>query len=566
MASWKSYRVADIITEIDEEKYVLPVIQRELVWSEDKMELLFDSLLKGNSFGGIIVIEEGKDTKPLFASRPFTKDGNPLLSQNNDKLTQTQYFVIDGQQRLQSFYIGLKGSYNGKTLCFDLFSDFNNDYDFRFANEIGALSHNTKEERPIKDCLWYYVKDLFRELKETGDEDQVSEEIIKKYAVTDSEKKNYIMKNVKAFFKNIFSVEAIGVAKVTVNKTIPEIENRQKIVELFERLNDGGTKLSALDLVASKMKGFDYRLEAFLRKMEDSFKDISLTPENLMKLIFLLQDNYMKEMLSVDAGDADFAVKYQDRIENTLLAVRIFLENAKVYDYYKASAKLRSFIPLFFIAYHIFHKNIADDEIKDFWNNWETGNSDFKPMQIWLFHSLLNGVFKSKGAGWIPYKTGVRKLLITIRNFKGVVFPCDDLLRVYKTHPLVFTEQYTADSLDLLDRDFLFYLMYDCRRMSRLSDVDHIMPRNILENIGYSYSDINSIKNFQLLDFGTNRGEKNGKPFAEWINTPEYVKDKDIYIKTHLIPTDENLWNEKEFRGFSDKRAELIVNKINSYF
>ena len=58
MASWKSYRVTDIITEIDEEKYVLPVIQRELVWSEDKMELLFDSLLKGNSFGGIILKKE----------------------------------------------------------------------------------------------------------------------------------------------------------------------------------------------------------------------------------------------------------------------------------------------------------------------------------------------------------------------------------------------------------------------------------------------------------------------------------------------------------------------------
>ncbi|NLC93319.1 MAG: DUF262 domain-containing protein, partial [Treponema sp.] len=78
MASWKPFRVADVVAEIDEEKYVLPVIQRELVWTEEKMELLFDSLLKGNSFGGIIVIEEDKDSKPLFASRSFTKDGNLL--------------------------------------------------------------------------------------------------------------------------------------------------------------------------------------------------------------------------------------------------------------------------------------------------------------------------------------------------------------------------------------------------------------------------------------------------------------------------------------------------------
>ena len=76
MAIWKTYRVADAIKEIDEEKFVLPVIQRSLVWTEDKMELLFDTLLKGDSFGGIMVIEEEKDTKPLFNYRPFTKDGN----------------------------------------------------------------------------------------------------------------------------------------------------------------------------------------------------------------------------------------------------------------------------------------------------------------------------------------------------------------------------------------------------------------------------------------------------------------------------------------------------------
>jgi len=35
MATWKSYRVADLITEIEEDKYILPVIQRRLVWEED---------------------------------------------------------------------------------------------------------------------------------------------------------------------------------------------------------------------------------------------------------------------------------------------------------------------------------------------------------------------------------------------------------------------------------------------------------------------------------------------------------------------------------------------------
>lgn len=38
MASWESHRVVDIVDEIDEERYVLPVIQRELVWGEENLQ------------------------------------------------------------------------------------------------------------------------------------------------------------------------------------------------------------------------------------------------------------------------------------------------------------------------------------------------------------------------------------------------------------------------------------------------------------------------------------------------------------------------------------------------
>ncbi|GMO23408.1 MAG: hypothetical protein Ta2B_02610 [Termitinemataceae bacterium] len=125
MANWETKRIVDVINDIDDGKFVLPVIQRSLVWTEEKMELLFDTLLKGDSFGGIMVIEEEKNGKPLFSFRPFTKDGYFIPSVQMDKLAQNQYFVIDGQQRLQSFYIGLNGSINGKILFFDLYSDFN---------------------------------------------------------------------------------------------------------------------------------------------------------------------------------------------------------------------------------------------------------------------------------------------------------------------------------------------------------------------------------------------------------------------------------------------------------
>ena len=87
----------------------------------------------------------------------------------------------------------------------------------------------------------------------------------------------------------------------------------------------------------------------------------------------------------------------------------------------------------------------------------------------------------------------------------------------------------------------------------------------ILQSYNYSWDKINSISNYQLLDYSTNRGNKNSSSFNDWINNKDNVKDKKQYVKIHLIPDDESLWLEKEFEKFIDKRAELIIEKISSY-
>mgnify|MGYP001222459340 FL=1 len=565
MAIWKTYRVADAVTEIDEEKFVLPVIQRSLVWTEDKMELLFDTLLKGDSFGGVMVIEEEKETKPLFNYRPFTKDGNFILSRQIDSLKQQQFFVIDGQQRLQTFYIGLKGTINGKVLYFDLFSDYNLEYEFKFEKDENKLPKISKEniDRKIPEHFWYPVKTLLEKLKNTGKYKQVVKEIIDKHGITDDLKKDHIEENVLSFYENVLNSETLGISKVVINKSLPEIENRQRIVELFRRLNDGGTRLSSFDLVASILKGFSWEMEGFLKEMLEKYQDIGLTQDNLIKLIFLLQDNHNKEMASIEATDAEFAINNRERIKATIKALKDFLECSKTLDYYKEGN--RSFIPLFFISYHLFHKDIDNNALMNYFNNYETGNADFPLMKRWLYHSLINGVFRSKGAGWIPYRTGIKKILEAIKTHKNKAFPIAELFQVYINHPITFTTTYTSSNLDQLDSSFVYYLMYDRARTTRTNDIDHIMPKNILETNGVDWGKINSIKNFQLLDFGTNRGAKNGKPFKEWVNNAEYVKDKPAYVTLHLIPTDETLWTEDKFEDFIEARATLILSKLTTY-
>lgn len=565
MAIWKTYRISDIIAEIEDEKFVLPVIQRPLVWTEYKMELLFDTLLKGDSFGGIMVIEEERGSKPLFNYRPFTKDGDPIPSRQIDNLAQLQNFVIDGQQRLQAFYIGLKGSINGKVLYFDLFSDYKTEFEFKFENDIQKLPKQSKdnEDRLIAKHNWRLASGLLKRLKDTNDEDQVAEETIKEMEITDEIQKLHITKNVKAFYKNIITAETLGISKVVINKSFDETSNRQRIVELFRRLNDGGTKLSSFDLVASILKGFAWEMEGFLRDTLEDYEDIGLSQDNLIKLIFILQNNHKKEMASIDAKDASFSIDNRERIKCTLKALKDFLVYSKIYDYYKDGN--RSFIPLFFIAYHLYHKKIDNNSLSSFFNNYETGNSEFPKMKKWLFHSLVNGVFRSRGAGWIAYKTGVRKLLEEMKNHNNEDFPIEQLFNVYTNHPVIFTTKYTVNNLDQLDSSFVYYLMYDKARTIRANDIDHIMPKSILYSLNYDWAKINSIKNFQLIDFGTNRGEKNGKAFNTWINNKNFVSDKEAFIKLHLIPEDEAIWVEGEFENFSKERGRLILTKLVDY-
>jgi uncharacterized protein with ParB-like and HNH nuclease domain len=563
VANWKSYRISDVITEIRDEKFVLPVIQRRLVWDEQKMELLFDTLLKGDSFGGIMVIEEEKGSKPLFNYRPFTVDGYSIKSRDVNSLTQQQFFVIDGQQRLQSFYIGLTGSINGKVMYFDLFSDYTTEFEFKFDNSAFNLPSKSVDngERKIPDHFWYLASSLLKRLKDTNDEDQVSDEVIKDNNIVEEIKQTHIRKNIKSFYKNIITAETLGISKVVINKTLDEVSNKQRIVELFRRLNDGGTKLSPFDLVASILKGFEWGMEAFLDETLEEFNDIGLSQDNLIKLIFLLQDNYKKEMASIEAKDADFAIKNKVRIVQSLYALKDFLIHSELYNYYKDGN--RSFIPLFFIAYHIFHKNLSDEKVSSYFDNFDSGNSDFPKTKKWLYNSLLNGVFRSRGAGWIPYKTGVGKILEEIKKHKDQYFPVDTLFDIYRNHPIIFSLKYDKKNLDNLDRSFLFYLMYSCKKVIRTQDVDHIMPKSILENNGTELEMINSIKNFQLLDSGTNRGEKNGKPFRVWVEN--YISDKNAYINCHLIPKDESLWDEDSFEEFLDHRADLIMQQVRKY-
>lgn len=556
MATWKPKTVKSVVQDIDDGIYVLPVIQRWLVWKEDKMELLFDSLLKGNSFGGIMILEEEKNYPPLFAFREFSRSGEENQSQTVKKLNSSKFLVIDGQQRLQTFYMGLRGGINGKTLFFNLNSTPVN-YEFRFAQNSSTLPlHEINDEERQIEKIWYQVQNLYSELRKTGDPYLVTRRIIEEEEIRHEAVKEQVRNNILKFYMSIFASDVVGMSTVVINRDSAMIEKeKQRIVELFRRLNDGGTRLSSLDLLAAMFKGFDYRMEQFFRDVKQ-FDDIGISQDEVIKLIFLLQDNHARELTQIRKEDTEFALQNQTRIIKALEGVRQFLEKSKLYNYYRAGG--RSDIPLYFIAYHLFFQDTTTEQLSDYYSNYDINNVDYLRTQRWLLISLLNGVF-SRGCGWIPYKTGIRKILQVIKQFKGKLFPVQELFAVYRSHPLRFSEEIGSEVLDSWDRDFVLFLIYLGQDMAG-RDIDHIHPRSKLE-ASYQSEEIHSVGNFQLLDSNTNRNEKRAKSLDEWLKVG--VTDRKAYMKRHLVPEDPELHKVVAFRQFLTARIDLIVEKIS---
>lgn len=108
--------ISDAITHIEKRIFLLPAIQRKFVWSSDQIEVLFDSIMRDypiNSFMLWNVTTE--NVKSSFKFYEFLKEYRYFFNEENPFLNTKGYddffAVIDGQQRLTSLYIGLKGTY-----------------------------------------------------------------------------------------------------------------------------------------------------------------------------------------------------------------------------------------------------------------------------------------------------------------------------------------------------------------------------------------------------------------------------------------------------------------------
>lgn len=158
---YSSISVKKVITyfnnPIEQGGFWLPNIKTEFAWNESHIEKFADSIMREYPIGSFLVL---KTKKPLFCRRFVNTYSEGVNINNNPEpiIEEQKIIVLDGQKRLQSIFIALNGSYNGKELYFNVLSGSNINgngmkYDFKFMYE------NQKEN------YWIKVKDVIKSNK-----------------------------------------------------------------------------------------------------------------------------------------------------------------------------------------------------------------------------------------------------------------------------------------------------------------------------------------------------------------------------------------------------------------
>lgn len=480
--------------------------------------------------------------------------------------------ILDGQQRLTALNIGLRGIYAYKTpymkysdpnafperkLYLNLLKTPDKDgleldleYEFKFLTE---KEYNNADESDY----WFEVGNILN-FKD-------NEDVLKYIETLENENDKFAL--VKPLSK-LF--EVINREKV-INYYLEEDEELDKVLNIFIRVNSGGTQLNYSDLLLSiaaaqwQDKDAKKEINGYVKKINKIGSGFNFDKDFVLKSCLVLNDfkniafkvdNFKKEnMLEIE--------KNWDKVSNSLyLAIKLLSSFGYNRD---VIASNLSVIP---IAYYIMKKGEPNNFV-------ESGKfrEDRKNIKKWFnvvqlkrtFGGTSDNVLRiirnaiSENNDEFPFKEIVAKLRGTPKSLN---FDENDIDSLFDYR---YGRVYTFSILALLYPSFDFKNFFH---------IDHIYPRSFFTDkklkdrsidsgsIQFYKDNYNYIANLQLLEGPVNE-EKLNKDFEGWLNERYPLSDDREYFKrVHYIP-DVNL-SFDNFEEFIIERKKLLTEKFES--
>ncbi|QBK29875.1 DUF262 domain-containing protein [Roseitalea porphyridii] len=252
--------VSTLLDGIEKGRIVLPAIQRDFVWNEDRIEKLFDSLFRGYPIGVVLLW----DTTEAIQYRTFVADhrrGAKVAYKVHDG--DTVQLVLDGQQRLTSLYIALRGSLDGRKLHFDVLSGRSSDdaseekYSFRFMTPDEAKARNAEalEDDDEEAAPSHYVA-LTDFSGPSAPGSKLRRKLTKDFDLSE-EDEDRVGDNLQRPV-NVMTESGGLLQEQVIDSGLPQSTPPRKtvfdILEIFMRINTQGINLTRSDLILSMLR------------------------------------------------------------------------------------------------------------------------------------------------------------------------------------------------------------------------------------------------------------------------------------------------------------------------
>lgn len=568
--AYEKKNIRAVIEEINSRKIYLPAIQRKYVWDDDQITRLMDSIMLGYPIGTFLFWKVRKSiiNKKEYSMYEFIKDFHERDVYKNPSAPQpfpigsdeeTIWAVLDGQQRLTSLYIALQGSMSRKLpnkrwknddafpikeLYLDLHSQRTDEedisYEFKFLTQEEA-------KKQKDDKLWYLVKDI---LKYSQDE-LVTDLIIPNGWASDK----VAMKNISLLHTRLVGDEIINYFEV-------QTDSIDSVLDIFVRVNSGGTVLSKSDLLFStivshwdKARDEIDKLLAEINKIGEGYK---FSNDFIMRTCLYVLD--MSVTLKVETFKKESVLKIKNNWENIRKAIKDTVDLLNEFGF--NSENIISYVAVSPMVYYRFKGGKFDVESKS-------------ELRKYIVISQVRQVF---GAATNSALTSIREALKAAPTDS---FKMGNLLKVRFTGER--TLRYTSEEIDAMFDTYeigaytfmLLSLLYPNLKYSQKGfHQDHMHPyagfeeskiANLKLPDGSVIDDVrkdewrrrrNTLANLQLLE-GRENERKNATPLVDWINVIANSEN------AKYMPSDSS-FELSHFEDFMDKRQKLMSDALKA--
>ncbi len=550
--------ISRLITQIEKGEIVLPAIQRDFVWEKNRITKLFDSIMRGYPLGIILLWETYLDIKYREFAGDYQFEAKSVFKDN--KKNERIKLVLDGQQRLQSIFIALNGSIDGKKLYFDLLSGKTADdfrevfYVFRFLTdkELDETKENIKNKKNDNTENEYDKYPLFMSVKDVLNSTPEERLELKNIFTNNYNLPNEDILRLELNMQNLIHslTNDTNMLKVsTIDEDKPCDSNNRKtesdILEVFVRINRQGITLNRSDLIFSMLK-LNWRESA--DDLPDFIRDINKGNNFGIDLDFII-----RSLIAVSDLGSKFDVdllrkssnveKIKKNYKRTCDAIRALVDFMQDDCNILSSRLVGGYLNLIPIIYYL---SYTPDNLVP---NGEIGNLK-KTLFIFGYTSPFSRYADSRIGKFISEE------LKPLSDNRDYSFPLKDSIWWAN-----YWNEYESFDSKLLQRNkHLTLHLFQNKTGAKVKyaknapEVDHIFPKSTLKDKEYDLGLINSYGNFWILAKAKNQNKSNKHPNRYFADVDDALLDK------ALIPRD--MLKYPKFKKFVREREQNILKKI----